>query len=43
MYEYDEWYIYKDENYISYCEDTLYETWALSEQELKDKLLKVTT
>ncbi|OSA92812.1 UNVERIFIED_ORG: hypothetical protein B2H93_13370 [Clostridium botulinum] len=40
MYEYDEWYIYKDDNYISCYEDTLYETLGLSKQELKDKLLK---
>ncbi|WP_252241677.1 hypothetical protein [Clostridium sp. ZBS18] len=40
MYEYDEWYIYKDDKYISCCEDTLYEMLGLSEQELKDKLLK---
>lgn len=40
MYEGDEWYIYKDDTYISCYEDTLYKTLGLSEQELKDKLLK---
>ncbi|NFT08822.1 hypothetical protein FDF26_17575 [Clostridium botulinum] len=40
IYEYDEWYIYKDDNYISCDKDTFYETLGLSETELKDKLLR---
>ncbi|MBN1075969.1 hypothetical protein DVV91_16735 [Clostridium botulinum] len=39
-YEGDEWYIYKDDKYISCDKDTLYGVLGLSEQELKDKLLK---
>ena len=40
MYEYDEWYIYKGDKYISCDKDTLYGVLGLSEAELKDKLLK---
>ncbi|NFH00780.1 hypothetical protein FC831_10720 [Clostridium botulinum] len=40
MYKFEEWYIQKDDDYISCDEDTLYETLGLSEIELKDKLLK---